>query len=85
MKKFRQIAAIVLIAFLIILYLSTLITGIFATEASNKLFMFSIVMTFFVPVVMYILNMFAKLFKNSDATVTDETDENDTKDSNDNN
>lgn len=85
MKKFRQIAAIVLIAFLIILYLSTLITGIFATKASNKLFMFSIAMTFFVPVVMYILNMFAKLFKNSDATIVDEDDENDTKNNDENN
>lgn len=65
MKKFQQIFAIFLIIILVGLYAATFITAIMASPSSHKLFIFSVVMTIAVPVLMYVLMMFSKLFKNS--------------------
>lgn len=65
MKKFQQITAIILIVILLSLYAATLITGILATESSHLLFNFSVTMTFVIPVVMYILMLFTKLYHKS--------------------
>ena len=65
MKKAQQIIAIILVIVLLGLYITTFITSVIASPASHYLFLTSLAMTFVVPILLYVLFMFAKIFKDS--------------------
>lgn len=63
MKKVKRIAAITGIVILVSLYLITLISAIFTTQYSGKLFLACIYATFVVPVMIYAYLLVYKILK----------------------
>lgn len=65
MKKFQQIFAIILIIALLSLYAMTFVSALMASPSSQTFFKLSVVLTFTIPVFLYVFLMFAKLAKNA--------------------
>lgn len=55
MKQWKRILAILAVVLIIGLYLATLVCAIFVKRLSNQMFLFSIVATVLVPLVLYLL------------------------------
>ncbi|MBS5932458.1 MAG: hypothetical protein KIC94_06235 [Clostridiales bacterium] len=76
MQKSKRILAITGIIILVGLYVVSLISAIFATEASATLFKVSIFCTIVVPLLLYVYMMLCRVFRpkdNGDNQKKDET------------
>lgn len=76
MQKSKRILAITGIVILVGLYVVSLISAIFATEASATLFKVSIFCTIVVPLLLYVYMMLCRVFRpkdNGDNQKKDET------------
>lgn len=62
MKKSKRIMAIVGVVALVSLYLASLITAFFVTEASAALFKISIISTVAIPILIYAYTLVCKVF-----------------------
>mgnify|MGYP003398485566 CR=1 FL=1 len=84
MNKIKQILAIVGIVILVLLYVSTLIFAILDNPATMKMLGLSIVMTIFIPTLIWIFEVFFRISNkdNSELFNDDASEEND--DDNDN-
>ena len=65
--NFRRVCAWIGIILLAAMYLVTLLSAIFATEATGGLFMASLFLTFVVPVWIYVMQMVYKRVHSEDA------------------
>jgi len=66
MKKVKKIVAILMIVVLVALYICTLVSALFDSSSTMGFFKASVAMTILVPVVLYAMIMFAKLFRPKD-------------------
>jgi ACR3 family arsenite efflux pump ArsB len=66
MKKSKRILAIIGIVMLVGLYVVSLISAIFATEASATLFKVSIFCTIVIPLLLYAYMMLCRVFRKKD-------------------
>lgn len=75
MQKSKRILAITGIVILVGLYVVSLISAIFATEASATLFKVSIFCTIVVPLLLYVYMMLCRVFRPKDNGDTQKKDE----------
>lgn len=66
MKKWKRILALISDIALILLYVSTLVFALMDSPFANKMLMASIAATILVPVLLYVLRLFANLHSNGD-------------------
>lgn len=66
MQKSKRILAIIGIVILVGLYVVSLISAFFATEASATLFKVSIFSTIIIPILIYIYMMLCRVFRPKD-------------------
>lgn len=77
MQKSKRILAIIGIVILVGLYVVSLISAIFATEASATLFKVSIFCTVVIPILLYVYMMLCRVFRpknNSDIQQDDDSE-----------
>lgn len=82
MNKIKQIFAVIGIVFLVLLYISTLVFAILDNPATMNMLGLSIVMTIFIPTLIWVFEVFFRISHkdNSDVYRKDSSDEdNDTK------
>ncbi len=74
MKKAQRIFALLGVILLVLMYVSTLIFAFLDSSATMGLFKISIAGTIFIPVILYAMTLFHKLFsKNDSEDSTDNT------------
>lgn len=67
MKKGKRILAMAGVVCLVILYVVTLVSAIFATPATKDFFMLSLVATIMVPLLVYVYMLIARLIFGKDS------------------
>ena len=63
MDRIKRIFALFSVVILVGLYITTFICGIIKSELSHYLFITSLLLTFLLPILLYVLLMFSKLAK----------------------
>lgn len=63
MDKFKRVAAMIGVVLLVLMYLMTIVTAITASDGAHNWFIGSIMLTVFVPVILYAINMLAGIQK----------------------
>jgi len=66
MQKFKRIAALIGVIFLIGMYVVTLILGLTASPATQNMLMASIVCTVLIPVLLYAMMLIARVLGHSE-------------------
>ncbi len=74
MQKFRRIAALIGVILLVGMYLLTLIFALMDNPASNNMLMAAIVCTVVIPVLIYAMQLIARVLKGTGADETDAGD-----------
>lgn len=67
MKKGKRILAMIGVVVLVVLYLVTLLSAIFATPATKDFFMLSLIATILIPLIVYIYMLIARLIFGRDS------------------
>lgn len=75
MKKAQRIFALLGVILLVLLYVSTLIFAFLDSSASMGLFKISIAGTIFIPVILYAMTIFHKLFSKDHSDSSNHIDE----------
>lgn len=67
MEKLKRVFAMIGVVLLVLMYLMTIITAITASDGAHNWFIGSIMLTVFVPVILYAINMLINIQKRNEA------------------
>ena len=67
MEKLKRVFAMIGVVLLVLMYLMTIITAITASDGAHNWFIGSIMLTVFVPVILYAINMLINIQKSIEA------------------